>query len=170
MLKQNIMWLVASIMAGSSLLVSADETADMVGTLGDKEYAWFVLRQGDDSNASFMEVGDQVHIEVTGFTDPVEWDAQEALMMRLTLEQGELVEASVLQLIGETAMPPLYTSEGGDISVVLSYIEREGRLLHVAGQVEGQLALQHTLDSPPVADEGVALSVRFDITAQKVAF
>lgn len=170
MLKQCITWLAASVIAGGSLGLSADETADMIGTLGEEEYAWFVLRQGDDSNASFMEVGDQVHIEATGFVDPMEWDAQEALVISLVLEQGELVDAKVMQLIGETTMPPLYTSQDGDVTVVLSHVESAGRELHVVGRIEGQLALQHTLESPPNASEGVPLSVRFDITAQKVEF
>ena len=170
MLKQCVSWLAVSLIAGCSLLVSADETADMVGTLGEDEYAWFVLHQGDDSNASFMEVGDQLKIEVTGFIDPVEWDAQQALAMSLTLENEELMEASVVQFMGETAMPPLYTSEGGDITVTLSHVEQTGRDLHVVGHIEGQLALQHTLESTPSASEGVPLSVRFDITAQKVEF
>ncbi|GGC97122.1 hypothetical protein GCM10011382_29520 [Vreelandella lutescens] len=142
----------------------------MVGTLGEDEYAWFVLRQGDDSNASFMEVGDQLHVEVTGFIDPVEWSAQEALAMSLTLEQGVLVDAKVVQLMGETTMPPLYTSEGGNVLVTLSHVKQAGRDLHVVGQIEGQLALQHTLESSPSALEGVPLSVHFDITAQKVEF
>jgi hypothetical protein len=38
------------------------------------------------------------------------------------------------------------------------------------GHIEGQLALQHTLESSPSASEGVPLSVHFDITAQKVEF
>ena len=170
MLKQCVSWLAVSLIAGCSLLVSADETADMVGTLGEDEYAWFVLHQGDDSNASFMEVGDQLKIEVTGFIDPVEWDAQQALAMSLTLENEELMEASVVQFMGETAMPPLYTSEGGDITVTLSHVEQTGRDLHVVGHIEGQLALQHTLESSPSASGGVPLSVHFDITAQKVEF
>ncbi|WP_422102232.1 hypothetical protein [Vreelandella sp.] len=151
-------------------MLSADDTADITGTLGEEEYAWFVLRQGDDSNASFTEVGDQIHIEVTGFVDPMEWDAQEALAIRLVLEQGKLVDAKVMQLIGETTMPPLYTSQGGDVTVLLNDVELAGRELHVVGRIEGQLALQHALESPPNASEGVPLSVRFDITAQKVEF
>ncbi len=80
------------------------------------------------------------------------------------------MEASVVQFMGETAMPPLYTSEGGEITVTLSHVEQTGRDLHVVGHIEGQLALQHTLESSPSASEGVPLSVHFDITAQKVEF
>lgn len=170
MFKQGVGWLLASVLTGGALLAGADEAANIVGTLDGDERAWFVLRQSDDSNATFMDVGDQRQVEVTGFVDPLEWDAQEALVLSFVLEGDELVSAKVMQLIGPTAIPPLYTSEGGDIDVSLNHVEQLGRELHLQGEIQGVLALQHDAETPPSISEGIDIRVNFELVAQRVEF
>ena len=136
----------------------------MVGILGEDEYAWFVLHQGDDSNASFMEVGDQLKIEVTGLLIRLS-DAQQALA-EFNVKNEELMGKRG-GFMGETAMPPLYTSEGGDITVTLSHVEQTGKT-SMWWAILKNIGLQHTLSHPALG--GRALGVHFDITAQKVEF
>ncbi len=170
MFKQGVGWLLASALTGGALLAGADESANIVGTLDGDERAWFVLRQSDDSNATFMDVGDQRQVEVTGFVDPLEWDAQEALVLSFVLEGDELVAAKVMQLIGHTAMPPLYTSEGGSVDVTLNHGEQQGRELHLKGEIQGVLALQRDANTPPNTSEGIDIHVHFELVAQRVEF
>ncbi|HSP30437.1 MAG TPA: hypothetical protein VLO13_00225 [Halomonas sp.] len=73
-------------------------------------------------------------------------------------------------MIGESPSPPLYTSDGAEVTVSLSHYERDGPMVHVAGKIHGMLALQVQLDEPPSAEEGMEIDVEFEVEAQKVEF
>lgn len=154
----------------SALTAGAHESAQIEGSLDGELREWFVLSQGDDSNASFVERGDQLHIDVIGFADSYSWDAREALAMSLTVEQETLTQAEVVHLISSAAMPPLYTSKESEVTVTLSHFEQQGRIAHIAGRIEGNLALQEALGEPPNPAESVSIDVQFEIEAHKVEF
>ncbi|MGP9687045.1 hypothetical protein [Halomonas sp. AOP25-F1-15] len=149
---------------------SLQQSPDITGMLEGDSQEWFVLSQGDDSNASFVEFGDDINIDITGFIDPERWDAQEALSISLTVRDGQLLSAAVLQLIGTSTSPPLYTSDGGDVTVSLTHYERDGQAVHVAGTIQGMLALQVQLGDAPDPNESIDIDVTFDIEAQKIEF
>ncbi|HSP30436.1 MAG TPA: hypothetical protein VLO13_00220 [Halomonas sp.] len=56
---------------------------EIKGSLDGEPREWFILSHGNDSNASFVELGDDINIEITGFTDNESWESQEALLISL---------------------------------------------------------------------------------------
>lgn len=158
----------ALLLAG--LIPLTAQAASIEGMLEDEAHEWFVVSQGNDSSASFMQRGDELHIDITGFREPRSEDARDALAMSLIVQQEALTEAKVVQLINGTTVPPLYTSEGGDVTVTLSHFERDGPQVHIVGRVEGSLALQTQLGSAPEPRQNISVDVNFDVKARKVAF
>lgn len=143
---------------------------EIEGALDGEPQAWFILSQGNDSNASFVELGDEIRVDITGFIDGERWDAREAISISLTLVEGELMEADVVYLIGDTPLPPLYTSEDAQVRVSLTHYERDSHAVHVAGRIQGVMALQVQLDTSPNLEEGIEIDVAFDVQAQKIEF
>lgn len=168
------MWKQIGIVASAFWLpffAHASELApEIEGTLDGEPHEWFILSQGNDSNASFVELGDEVRIDITGFIDDENWDAKDAISISLTLLEDELVEADVIYLIGHSPMPPLYTSENAKVTVSLTHYERDSQTVQVAGRVQGEMALQVQLDAPPSLEEGIDIDVMFEVQAQKVEF
>lgn len=149
----------------------ANELApEIEGVLDGEPHEWFILSQGSDSNASFIELGEEVRVDITGFIDGERWDAREALTISLTLLEDELITADVIYLIGDTPLPPLYTSEDAQVTVSLTHYERDRQTVHIAGSIQGVMALQVQLDAPPSLEEGIDIDVLFDVQAQKVKF
>ena len=129
------------------------------------------MSHGNDSNASFIESGEHITIDITGFVDDEAWETQEALSISLTISgEGQLVSAVVLHPLGDSTSPPLYTSEGGDVEVTLTHYEWASQRVHVAGKIQGVLALQIQLDEPPSQEETIEIDVAFDVEAQKIEF
>lgn len=154
----------------AGLLPLTTQAANIEGTLEGEPREWFILSEGRDSNASYIEVGDQLQVTITGFVEPDDWNAHEALSISLNIEDSQLIDAQVVQLIGNTAMPPLYTSEGGSVTVTLAHFEQQGSQIHVTGHIQGAMALQSDLDALPSQDEGIDINVQFDVDAYRVAF
>lgn len=152
------------------LAYASELTPEIEGVLDGESHEWFILSQGSDSNASFVELGDEVHIDITGFIDGERWDARDAISISLTLVEDELMETDVVYLIGDTPLPPLYTSEDAQLTVSLTRYERDSQTVHIAGRIQGLMALQVQLDAPPSLEEGVEIDVSFDVQAQKVEF
>lgn len=140
------------------------------GTLDEELHEWFILSHGSDSNASFVELGDDINIDITGSVDEETWEGEEALSISLTVNEGELINAVAIYSIGSAISPPLYTSEGGDVAVTLTHYERSSQTVHVAGKIEGVLLLQVELGEPPSQEKGIEIDVAFDVEAQKVEF
>ncbi|CAO1665240.1 Secreted protein [Halomonas sp. NYA30] len=150
---------------------SSEMTSQIKGLLDGELREWFILSHGNDSNASFIESGDDhITIDITGFADDEAWETQEALSISLTINEGELISAVVLHPLGDSTSPPLYTSEGGDVEVTLTHYERASQRVHVAGTIQGVLALQIQLDEPPSQEETIEIDVAFDVEAQKIEF
>jgi hypothetical protein len=160
--------------ANKALGKTSEHTMEMAaqikGVLDGEQYEWFVLSHGSDSNASFVESGDHITIDITGFIDDEVWEAQESLSISLTVNDEQLTGATVLHPLGDTTSPPLYTSERGDVTVTLTRVERSSRRVHVAGKIQGLLALQVELGEPPSREEGIEIDVVFDVEAQKIEF
>ncbi|RUR30585.1 hypothetical protein [Vreelandella nanhaiensis] len=154
----------------AGLLPLSVHASSIEGTLEGEAYEWFVLNGGQDSSAAYVETGNQLDITITGFMDPDSRDAREALSMHLSVEDGELVDAQVVQLIGSAATPPFYTSEGGSVAVSISHFEQQGRLLHVAGRIKGSMALQNSVEAAQGPDEEIAIDVHFDVEAYRAEF
>ena len=154
----------------AGLLPLTAQADSIEGTLEGEPREWFILSEGRDSNASYIEVGDQLQVSITGFIEPESWDAYEALSISLNVEDSQLIDAQVVHLIGNTAMPPLYTSEGGSVTVTLERFEQQGSQVHVAGHIQGVMALQSDLDATPSQDEGIDINVQFDVEAYRVEF
>ncbi|MGP9466960.1 MULTISPECIES: hypothetical protein [Halomonas] len=166
MMKWN-QWTILVLIGWLPLSVQSDT---IEGMLDGEPREWFVLSQGRDSNASFVEVGDQRQIIITGFVEPDQRDAYEGLSISLTVEDNQLIDAHVVQLIGSTTVPPLYTSEGGSVTVTLTQLEQQGSHIHIAGRVEGVLALQTAQDDAPSRAEGIDIDVQFDVNAYRAQF
>jgi hypothetical protein len=147
-----------------------EREAQITGTLDDEQREWFILNHGRDSSASFVESGDHITIDITGFIDDEKWETQESLSLSLTVSEAQLTSATVLHPLGDTPSPPLYTSEAGDVEVNLSHYERVNHRVYVAGSIKGALALQVQLGEPPHQEETIAVDVTFDVEAQKVEF
>lgn len=143
---------------------------EISGSLDGEQREWFILSYGDDSNASFVELGDDISIDITGFVDGEAWETREALSISLTVSNEQLMEAVVIHPLGTSMAPPLYTSEGGEVAVTFMHYERTNHLVHVVGRVQGVLALQVELGEPPSREEGIAIDVEFDVEAQKIEF
>jgi len=140
------------------------------GSLDGEPREWFILSYGNDSNASFIERGDDIDIDITGFVDEEVWEAQEALSVSLTMREEELINTVVIHPLGTSMAPPLYTSEGGDVVVTLTDYERTNQWVHVVGRIQGVMALQIELGEPPSREEGIEIDVTFDVKAQKIEF
>lgn len=150
---------------------SSEMAAQIKGSLDGELREWFILSHGNDSNASFIESGDHITIDITGFVDDEAWETQEALSISLTISgEGQLFSVVVLHPLGDSTSPPLYTSEGGDVEVTLTHYERTSQRVHVAGKIQGVLALQIQLDEPPSQEETIEIDVAFDVEAQKIEF
>lgn len=153
-----------------SFAYTSELAPEIEGVLDGEPHEWFILSQGNDSNASFIELGDEVRIDITGFIDSERWDAQEAISISLTMVEDELIETDVVYLLGDTPLPPLYTSGDAQVTVSLTHYERDSQTVHVTGRIQGVLALQVQLDAPPSLEEGIDIDVMFDVQAQKVEF
>jgi hypothetical protein len=143
---------------------------EIAGSLDDELREWFILSHGNDSSASFVELGDDINIDITGSVDNETWEGEEALSISLTVNEGQLINAVVIYSIGSAISPPLFTSEGGEVAVTLTQYERSSQTVHVAGKIEGVLLLQVELGEPPSQEEGIEIDVAFDVEAQKVEF
>ena len=124
----------------------------------------------DEQRASFVESGDHITIDITGFIDDEMGETQESLSLSLTVSEEQLTSATVLHPLGDTPSPPLYTSEAGDVDVTLTHYERANHRVYVAGSIKGALALQVQLGEPPHQEETMAVDLTFDVEAQKVEF
>ncbi|MEA2119301.1 hypothetical protein [Halovibrio sp. HP20-50] len=145
-------------------------TPEIAGSLDGERREWFILSRGNDSNASFVELGDDINIDITGSVDDEVWEGEEALLISLTVNEAQLSNAVVLHPIGASISPPLFTSEGGNVAVTLTDYERTNHMIHVAGKIEGLLALQIELGEPPSQEEGIEIDVSFDVEAQKIEY
>ncbi|OJA04790.1 hypothetical protein [Halomonas sp. QHL1] len=145
-------------------------TPEIVGSLDGEQREWFILSHGSDSNASFVELGDDINIDITGSVDDEVWEGEEALTISLTVNEEQLLNSVVLYSIGASISPPLFTSEGGEVVVTLTRYERSSQTVHVAGKIEGVLGLQVELGEPPSQEEGIEIDVTFDVEAQKIEF
>lgn len=147
-----------------------ERVAQIKGTLDGEQREWFILSHGADSSASFVESGDHITIDITGFIDDEMGETQESLSLSLTVSEEQLTSATVLHPLGDTPSPPLYTSEAGDVDVTLTHYERINHRVYVAGSIKGALALQVQLGEPPHQEETMAVDLTFDVEAQKVEF
>ncbi len=165
-------WLPTCVFAGDpASQVAAEQMApEIKGSLDGEFREWFILSHGNDSNASFVEFGDDIVIDITGFVDDEAWETQEALSISLTVGEEQLISAAVMHPLGPSASPPLYTSEGGEMAVTLTHYERTSQMVYVSGTIHGVLALQVQLDEPPSLEEGIEVDVEFDVEAQKIEF
>ncbi|WP_386078113.1 hypothetical protein ACFIOZ_12515 [Vreelandella sp. F11] len=154
----------------TELGASGQATPEITGSLEGERREWFVLSHGSDSNASFVELGDDINIDITGSVDGEAWESDEALSISLTVAEEQLTNAVVIYAIGTSVSPPLFTSEGGDVAVTLTHYERTSQAVHVAGKIEGLMALQVALGEPASLEEGIEIDVAFDVEAQKIEF
>ncbi|CEP35802.1 MULTISPECIES: hypothetical protein [Halomonadaceae] len=165
----------ATELSGSEPSTSEPSTSEhaapeITGALDGERREWFVLSQGSDSNASFVELGDDINIDITGSVDDEVWEGEEALSISLSMNAEQMINAVVMYSIGASIVPPLYTSEGGEVAITLTRYERTSQTVHVAGRIEGILALQIELGEPSNQAEGIEIDVAFDVEAQKVEF
>lgn len=168
---------VAVLLGGLWALGGLARTADteprsdtIAGVLDGEEREWFILERDGDSNAGFIDMGGGYRVDILGFVDPEAWVAQEGLSIGMTIVDGEVTEFDVHHLVGPTALPPVYTAEGGEVSLILESFEVEGAVARVAGRVEGRLAWQESLEAEPDLDAGLDLSVAFAVEAERVEF
>ncbi len=141
------------------------------GKLDDNEREWYILRQDNESSATFTDVGDgDFLIDIVGFADPDGRRSRDSLSISMALKDGELLHYDVLNLIGTSAMPPVYTSEGADVRLTLETFAVEGGVARVVGSVKGALALQEALGEAPNLEEGIDIAVEFDITASRIEY
>ncbi|MGQ4877279.1 hypothetical protein ACOJCM_01730 [Billgrantia sp. LNSP4103-1] len=142
----------------------------MSGLLNGDEREWVILRQGNDANATFTDTGERVVIDLIGFAEPEMGQFRDSLSLSITLVEGEVIHFDLLHPIGAASMPPVFTSENADVRLNLETFEVEGSQAHVAGRVEGILALQQSLDEPPTLEEGIGISVGFDAQASRIEY
>ncbi|MCG6657936.1 hypothetical protein HOP52_09230 [Halomonas campisalis] len=165
-------WKLASL--GALLMVGlapASLLADrLAGTLDGKEWQWYILKEGNDANATFTDLGGIYSVDILGVVDPDSWRTRDGFSISLSVVDGELVDFDVIHLISTTAMPPVYTSEDADVRLRLESFSVEGNVAHVAGRVDGTLALQESLGEPPSLEEGIEVAVEFDIEALQIEF
>jgi hypothetical protein len=152
-------------------LWSAPALADRLeGVLDGEARQWYIIKEDNESNATFTELSDLYSVDLVGVVDPDSWQTREALSLSLTLRDGELTDYDVVHLIGTTAMPPVYTSEGANVELTLDTFSVEGNIARVAGRVDGTLALQESLGQPPSLEEGIDIAVEFEIEAIRIEF
>ncbi|MFQ3787071.1 hypothetical protein [Halomonas sp. A29] len=162
--------LAVAIPAAASPLEEPEITGKMAGLLDGQEREWFIVSQGADSNATFTETGDHVQIDLVGFTEPDDWRVRDSLSLSITLVEGEVVEFDVLHPIGATVMPPVFTSDDASVRLTLHTFDVEGSKAHVAGRVEGILALQTALGEEAIEGEGIGISVEFGAEASRIEY
>ncbi|MCC5883016.1 MAG: hypothetical protein JJU25_10320 [Halomonas sp.] len=148
----------------------AEMVGNMTGVLDGQEKEWFILSQGADSNATFTVAGDRTVIDLVGFIEPDSWRVRDSLSLSITLIEGEVVDFDLLHPIGASAMPPVFTSDEADVSLVLDTFEVTGGKAHVAGRVEGTLALQQALGEEATLEEGIRIAVEFDAEASRIEY
>ncbi|EHJ92033.1 hypothetical protein [Vreelandella boliviensis] len=156
--------------SGFATEFAEQRTPEIAGSLDGELREWFILSHGNDSNASFVELGDDINIDITGSIDDEEWEGEEALLISLTVNEEQLINAVVIHSIATSISPPLFTSEGGEVAVTLTQYERTSQTVRVAGKIEGVLGLQVELGEPPSQEEGIEIDVAFDVEAQKIEF
>ncbi|MGR4068716.1 hypothetical protein [Billgrantia sp. C5P2] len=162
--------LALAIPAAASTPQEPEIIGNMVGLLDGEEREWFIVSQDADSNATFTELGDQVQIDLVGFVEADDWRVRDSLSLSITLVEGEVTEVDVLHPIGATAVPPVFTSDNATVRLNLHTFDRQGSKAHVAGRVEGILALQKELGEEAVEDEGIGISVEFDAEASRIEY
>ncbi len=141
------------------------------GELDGAEREWFILRQDGEASATFTDIGDgDFLIDIVGFVDPDGRRSRDSLSISMALKDGEVLHYDVLNLIGTSAMPPVYTSEGADVQLTLVKFAEEGGVARVVGSVKGTLALQEALGEAPNLEEGIEIAVEFDITASRIEY
>lgn len=149
---------------------SLEIAGSVTGVLDGEEREWFIVREAGDSTATFTELGDHIKIELVGFIEGETWQVRESLLLSIILVEGEVTQFDVLHPISTTAMPPVFTSEGAAVKLMLDTFEVAGNQARVAGSVEGTLALQTALGEDVVMDEGVAIAVEFDTEALRIEY
>lgn len=142
----------------------------VTGLLDEQEREWLIVREGDDSTATFTELGDHIKIELVGFVEGDVGQARESLSLSIILVEGAVTEFDILHPISTTAMPPVFTSEGAAVELTLDTFEVSGSQARVAGSVEGTLALQTELGEDAVMDQGVAIAIEFDTEALRIEY
>ena len=142
----------------------------VTGLLDEQEREWLIVREGDDSTATFTELGDRIKIELVGFVEGDVGQARESLSLSIILVEGAVTEFDILHPISTTAMPPVFTSEGAAVELTLDTFEVSGSQARVAGSVEGTLALQTELGEDAVMDQGVAIAIEFDTEALRIEY
>ncbi|QTP58799.1 hypothetical protein HNO53_08815 [Billgrantia antri] len=162
--------LLAVIPVAASTPEEPEISGSMVGLLDGEEREWFIVSQGTDSNATFVELGDQVTIDLVGFVEPDDWQVRDSLSLSITLVEGEVTSFDVLHPIGATAMPPVFTSDNASVQLNLNAFDLQGSKVHLTGSVEGTLALQKELGEDAIADEGIDISVKFDAEASRIEY
>ncbi|MGR2740139.1 hypothetical protein ACUY1T_16980 [Billgrantia sp. Q4P2] len=162
--------LAVAIPAVASPLEEPEITGNMAGLLDGQEREWFIMSQGADSNATFTELGDHVQVDLVGFIEPDDWRVRDSLSLSITLVEGEVTEFDVLHPIGATVMPPVFTSDNATVRLTLHAFDVEGGKAHVAGRVEGILALQKELGEDAIEDEGIGISVEFGAEASRIEY
>lgn len=148
----------------------AETVGMMTGLLDGQEREWFILSQGVDSNATFTELGDRVVIDLVGFSAPDSWRVRDSLSLSITLDEGEIAKFDLLHPIGASVMPPVFTSDNAEVRLALHAFEVEGSKAHVAGRVEGVLALQQALGEEASLEEGIDIAVEFDANASRIEY
>ncbi|WP_444677990.1 hypothetical protein [Halomonas sp. E19] len=140
------------------------------GVVGDTHHAWFIHREGGDSSATFLDLEDRYRIEVVGFIAPGAMQWRDSLSLGITLVEGEVTSFDVLHGLGLSAMPPVYTSEGGAVILTLDAFAVDGGQARLAGRLDGRLALQPALGATPDIDQGVDIAIRFDVVASRIEY
>ncbi|RCV87294.1 hypothetical protein [Billgrantia montanilacus] len=141
------------------------------GELDGAEREWFILREDGDASATFTDMGGgDFHIDIVGFVDPDGRKSRDSLSISVALKDGEVAHYDILNLIGTSAMPPVYTSEGADVRLTLESFAVDGGIARVVGRVQGTLALQEALGEEPNLEEGVDVAVEFDIAASRIEY
>ncbi|WP_104204027.1 hypothetical protein [Billgrantia saliphila] len=168
-------WLGAvMLLAAMPLMAETPEEFELAGhirgLLDGEEREWYILRQGADSHATFTDLGESYTIDLTGFVEPDRVESLDSLSLSITLADGEVTAFDVLHPIGTSPMPPVFTSDGGDVQLMLEAFNVEGTAARVAGRLEGTLALQKSLEDAPTLDEGIDISVAFDAEASRIEY
>ncbi|MCE9683629.1 hypothetical protein [Halomonas alkalisoli] len=141
------------------------------GELDGAEREWFILREDGDASATYTDMGGgDFHIDIVGFVDPDGRRSRDSLSLSMALKDGEVAHYDILNLIGTSAMPPVYTSEGTDVRLTLDTFAVEGGVARVVGSVKGTLALQEALGEEPNLEEGIEIAVTFDVTASRIEY
>lgn len=162
--------LVLAVSAVANSPEDPETVGSMTGMLDGEAREWFILRQDNDSHATFSDLGDMIVIDLVGFEDTEVGPVRDSLSLSITLVEGEVVGFDLLHPIGATSMPPAFTSENADVHMTLETFDVDGSQARVTGRVEGTLALQKSLDEAATLEEGVDISVDFDAQASRIEY